>query len=121
MLSAPYNAYLVLVLLAAVFAAFVNERWRNDVVAMSGVAFLMAVGVLAPKEVLGVATNEAPVTVAAMFVLSAALDRTGVVEYGARYVTGLAGRSATTGTGRAHGQHAGHLGVHEQYARSSWC
>ncbi len=95
MLSAPYDAYLVLVLLAAVFAAFVNERWRNDVVAMSGVAFLMAVGVLAPKEVLGVATNEAPVTVAAMFVLSAALDRTGVVERGARYVTGLAGRSAT--------------------------
>ena len=52
----------------------------------------LVTGVLSTKEVLAVFSNEAPITVAAMFVLSAALERTGVVERAgalfSRYATG---------------------------------
>ena len=72
--------YFVLALLAVVFATMVTERLRVDVVSMIGVSLLLITGVLSTKEVLAVFSNEAPITVAAMFVLSAALERTGVVE-----------------------------------------
>ena len=72
--------YFVLALLVVVFATMVTERFRVDVVAMIGVCLLLVTGVLSTKEVLAVFSNEAPITVAAMFVLSAALERTGVVE-----------------------------------------
>ena len=72
--------YFVLALLVVVFATMVTERLRVDVVSMIGVSLLLITGVLSTKEVLAVFSNEAPITVAAMFVLSAALERTGVVE-----------------------------------------
>jgi di/tricarboxylate transporter len=72
--------YFVLVLLVVVFATMVSERFRIDIVAMLGVVCLLVTGVLDTKDVLAVFSNEAPITVAAMFVLSAALERTGVVE-----------------------------------------
>ena len=72
--------YFVLLLLAAVFGTMVTEKFRVDVVAMIGVSLLLITGTLSTKEVLAVFSNEAPITVAAMFVLSAALERTGVVE-----------------------------------------
>jgi di/tricarboxylate transporter len=72
--------YFVLVLLVVVFATMVTERFRVDVVSMCGVCLLLVTGVLSTKEVLAVFSNEAPITVAAMFVLSASLERTGVVE-----------------------------------------
>jgi di/tricarboxylate transporter len=72
--------YFVLVLLVVVFGTMVTERIRVDVVSMCGVCLLLVTGVLSTKEVLAVFSNEAPITVAAMFVLSAALERTGVVE-----------------------------------------
>lgn len=72
--------YFVLLLLVAVFGTMVTEKFRVDVVAMIGVSLLLVTGILSTKEVLAVFSNEAPITVAAMFVLSAALERTGVVE-----------------------------------------
>jgi di/tricarboxylate transporter len=72
--------YFVLVLLVVVFATMVTERIRIDVVAMLAVSMLLVTGILSTKDVLAVFSNEAPITVAAMFVLSAALERTGVVE-----------------------------------------
>jgi di/tricarboxylate transporter len=77
---AELQPYFVLLLLVAVFGTMVSERLRVDVVAMIGVSLLLVTGTLSTKEVLAVFSNEAPITVAAMFVLSAALERTGVVE-----------------------------------------
>ena len=45
---------------------------------------------------LAVFSNEAPITVAAMFVLSAALERTGVVERAGTLFSRSAGRSPLT-------------------------
>jgi di/tricarboxylate transporter len=89
--------YFVLVLLAVVFGTMVTERWRVDVVAMVGVSLLLLTGVLSTQEVLAVFSNEAPITVAAMFVLSAALERTGVVEKAGHLLSRYASSSPLIG------------------------
>jgi Na+/H+ antiporter NhaD/arsenite permease-like protein len=71
---------LVLLLVAGVFAAFVWERFPPDAVAMGGVAILLVLGLLDTDGLLAAISNHAPVTVAAMFILSGALMRTGVIE-----------------------------------------
>ena len=90
---APLEPYFVLVLLVVVFATMVTERMRVDLVAMCAVAILLVTGVLSTKDVLAVFSNEAPITVAAMFVLSAALERTGVVERAGTLFSRSEGRS----------------------------
>ncbi|WP_052763955.1 SLC13 family permease [Microvirga massiliensis] len=71
---------IVLVLMVLVFAGFVRERLGPDVVAMLALGALVATGILNSNEALSVFSNSGPITVACMFVLSAALERTGVVE-----------------------------------------
>lgn len=70
----------VLVLLAVVFLAFIREWVPPDLVALSTTAVLLVSGILTTKETLEVFSNPGVITVGAMFVLSAALERTGVVE-----------------------------------------
>jgi len=92
---ATLQIVVVLVLVVVVFLGFVRERLPADVVALVAVAVLLASGILEIGEVLAVFGNGAPITVAAMFVLSAALERTGVIDAMARTVTARAGRSPT--------------------------
>ena len=70
----------VAALLCWVMYAFVREKLSPDVVVGVAVAVLLATTLLTPAEVLGVLSNSAPVTIACMFVLSAALERTGCVD-----------------------------------------
>lgn len=74
---APYAAIL---LLLAVFIAFAFELQPPDIIAFSGAVAALAVGLVGPADVLGSLANPAPATIGAMFVLSAALVRTGVLE-----------------------------------------
>lgn len=78
---------IVLALVAIVFFGFVRERLPPDVVALSAVGLLLALGILSTDDVLGVFSNSAPITVGAMFVLSAALERTGVIDGMGRLVS----------------------------------
>ncbi len=75
-----YAPYIGLALLVGIFAAFATERRPPVVVAVTGAVLTMAFGFLPPRELLGVFSNPAPVTIAAMFVLSGALLRTGALE-----------------------------------------
>lgn len=70
----------VFVLLAASFAMMVWEKFSLDIVAMLTFSALLATGILTPAEAFMVFSNEAAITVACMFILSAALERTGVIE-----------------------------------------
>ena len=85
---APLAAVL---LFCGVFAAFVLELRSPDVVAFCGAAAALAVGLVGPDDILAALANPAPATIGAMFVLSAALVRTGVLEA----LSGLLGRHAT--------------------------
>lgn len=74
---APFGA---LVLVAAVFLLFLTERFSAEVTALGGVAAALVLGLVLPEDVLKALSNSAPATIGAMFVLSAALVRTGVLE-----------------------------------------
>ncbi|MFO1039184.1 MAG: SLC13 family permease [Geminicoccaceae bacterium] len=91
-----FEPYFVLLLLTFVFATMASEKLRVDVTALLGVGALLVTGVLPTGEVLKVFSNEAPITVAAMFILSAALERTGVVETCGRLVQRYASKTPLT-------------------------
>lgn len=87
-----YEAYVALGLLACLFAAFVWERYPPEVTAASAAAIFILLGFLDTKEVMSVFSNSAPITIAAMFVMSGALVRTGVLEEVAGRVIARAGK-----------------------------
>ncbi|MGJ8671717.1 SLC13 family permease [Rubritalea sp.] len=73
------------VLMIVVFLAFVKEWLSAELVAIGGLIACVLSGVLsvtpgAENNALAVFAHPAPITVACMFILSAALDRTGVIE-----------------------------------------
>ena len=74
---APYAA---IFLLLVVFIAFALEIQPPEIVAFCGAVAALAIGLVGPDDVLASLANPAPATIGAMFVLSAALVRTGVLE-----------------------------------------
>jgi di/tricarboxylate transporter len=85
----------IIVVMVLVFLGFLRERHPPDVIAMIAFGVLLATGILSTGEALSVFANSGPITVACMFVLSAALERTGVIEVAGGAAARLAGRSAT--------------------------
>ena len=83
-LAAPWTEavrpWVGLAVLAVVFAGFVLERFPPAVVALAGAAAMLALGLLSTDEALAVFSNPAPITIAAMFILSGTLIRTGVIN-----------------------------------------
>lgn len=77
---------IVLTLVVVVFFGFVRETYPPDIVALGAVALLMVFGILSTKDVLSVFSNQAPITIGAMFILSTALERTGVIDRMAHYI-----------------------------------
>jgi di/tricarboxylate transporter len=84
---------IVLALVAAVFFGFVRERLPPEMVAMIALGMLLATGILSASEALTVFSNSGPITVGCMFVLTAALERTGLIEAAGTAVSRAAGRS----------------------------
>ena len=84
---------IVLLLLGVALVGFIRERTPPDVVAMGVFAVLLATGILGTDEALEVFSNSAPITVACMFVLSAALDRTGMIDALGQVITQRTGGS----------------------------
>ncbi|MBT9386567.1 SLC13 family permease [Pseudooceanicola sp. CBS1P-1] len=76
----PYAPYGAIVLIVLVFILFLTERFSAEVTALGGVALALLVGLVSVEDVLKALSNPAPATIGAMFVLSAALVRTGVLE-----------------------------------------
>lgn len=86
----------VFALLALAFIAFVKEWVSPDLVALSTLSALLLSGVVSTREALAAFSNPGVLTVGAMFILSAALERTGVVEAVGDAATRLAGRTQTS-------------------------
>lgn len=93
MLPDSYALPFVVLVIVAVLVAFLREKRSPDVVAGAAVAALLAAQLLTPAEVLSVLSNPAPLTIACMFVLSAALERTGCVEVLGNWLARLVGDS----------------------------
>lgn len=71
----------VLILLLLAFLLLTTERLRADMVAMLILVALMFTGILSPQQALSGFANPATVTVACMFVISAGLQSSGVVQF----------------------------------------
>ncbi|MDA3857014.1 MAG: SLC13 family permease [Roseovarius sp.] len=89
-LSQTGQAFLALAVVAAMFVLFVRETYPTEVVAIAGVAVLLALGILPYQAALTVFSNPAPWTIAAMFIVMGALVRTGALDA----FTSLADRQA---------------------------
>ena len=73
---APIVALLIVV---AMFAGFVTERWPAEVIAMTGASVMLILGILPYQAGVAVLSNAAPWTIAAMFIVMGALVRTGAL------------------------------------------
>lgn len=88
-----FNVYFTFAVLGCVLYAFVRERLPPHIVALTGMGGLMITGAVSTQDMLNVFSNSAPITIACMFVISAALDRTGVVDAVGRFLLNAAGQS----------------------------
>ncbi|MFW6205748.1 MAG: SLC13 family permease, partial [Gemmatimonadota bacterium] len=84
---------LTLAVALGALALFVWGRLRIDVVALCVMGTLMVLGLVTPQEGISGFANEATITVAAMFILSAGLLRTGAVDILGKWVARLAAGS----------------------------
>ena len=87
------SAYVTLGVVGLMFLAFLREVFPVEVTAMLGAATLLVLGPLPSDRVLEVFSNPAPWTIAAMFILSGGLVRTGVLAQVSRAITRSAGTS----------------------------
>ena len=76
----PASPWVGLAVLIAIFYGFVSERYPPAVVALAGAAVMLGLGLVSTDEALAVFSNPAPITIAAMFILSGTLIRTGVIN-----------------------------------------
>ncbi len=91
------DAILVLAILIGAVALFVSEKYPIDFVALLVLGTLLALGLVTPQEGISGLSNPATVTVAAMFILSAGLQKTGataavgrlMVRFGQSHFTAL--------------------------------
>lgn len=88
---------IALTLTVAIIAVilFVTEKYRVDMVAALTMTALLVSGIITPEQGISGFSNPATVTVAAMFVLSAGLHRTGVLDNAAQMLLRL-GRGSPT-------------------------
>ncbi len=75
-----HGAWIGGIVLLGTCIGFARERSPPVVVALGAVAIMLLLGYLAPSDLLGAFSNSAPVTIAAMFILTASLTRTGALE-----------------------------------------
>ncbi|MDU8927375.1 SLC13 family permease [Alisedimentitalea sp. MJ-SS2] len=74
------QAMITIAVVLAMFVLFLRETYPTEVVAMTGAAVLLALGVLPYDQALTVLSNPAPWTIAAMFIVMGALVRTGALD-----------------------------------------
>lgn len=75
-----YAPIAALAIVCAMFIGFTLERFPPVAIAIFGMAAMLVLGLLPPGDMLKSMSNSAPWTIIAMFILSAALIRTGILD-----------------------------------------
>ena len=88
---------IVLFIILLAFTLFVSEALPIDVVALTVLSMLLITGQLTPGESISGFSNPAVITIAILFVLSHALQKTGVLEYLVIKINQLVSRSLVIG------------------------
>ncbi len=82
------------VLLLAMYL-FVSELLRVDLVGLLMMVLLPMIGLISPEKAIGGLSSNAVVSIIAVIIIGAGLDRTGVMNVLANYIIKLAGKSKT--------------------------
>lgn len=72
---------LTLLVIFITLVAFIREWAAPDVLALSILCLVVALGLVSPTQMTDVFRNEAPLTIAALFVIGGALERSGAVDH----------------------------------------
>ena len=88
-----HKAVIGLVILGFLFAGFIMERFPAAVVAVLGACMFLFLGIIDSDGLFSVFSNTAPITIAAMFILSGALLRTGTIDAIAGFIIERAKKS----------------------------
>ncbi|MCA2009885.1 SLC13 family permease [Cereibacter sphaeroides] len=80
-IPAAYLPWLSIVIVAGMLVMFVRERYPVEVVALSGAALMLVLGIVPEAGALAVFANPAPWTIAAMFLIVGGLVRTGALDF----------------------------------------
>ncbi len=75
-----WQAWATVAIILVAMVLFASEKVRVDLVALMVLALLVVLGIVSPGEALSGFSNEATVTVAAMFALSLGIERSGALE-----------------------------------------
>ncbi len=87
------NSIMVLVVVTAAMGLFITEKLRVDLIALCVLITLVVFGLIDSSQTLYGFANPATATVAAMFILSNGLVRTGLIDWLSRYIDKLAGKT----------------------------
>jgi di/tricarboxylate transporter len=74
------DAWLTLIVLAVTLALLMSERTPPALAVLGGVVTLLALGVLSPSDALEGFSNPAPFSVAALYVVARAVEKTGAIQ-----------------------------------------
>lgn len=80
------DAFIVLVILVSATVGFIQDRYPPEGIAFAALIGLTVSGILTVPEALGGFSNQATITVASMFVLSAGLMRSGALAWLGRWL-----------------------------------
>jgi di/tricarboxylate transporter len=86
---------LTAVILVITVALFIHGKLRIELIAICALVALLVTGVLTPQQALSGFANQATATIAAMFVVSAGLVRTGLIQWVARQLDRMVDRTET--------------------------
>jgi di/tricarboxylate transporter len=89
------NVIFLLAIIVITIGLFISGKLRIDLIALCVLAALVLLGLISTDQALYGFTNPATATIAAVFVVSAGLVRTGLVGWIARRVDKLAGKGET--------------------------
>ncbi|MGZ9098778.1 MAG: SLC13 family permease [Brevundimonas sp.] len=92
-----FDQIAALVILTAVVGVLVHGRVRADVVALTGAAALLLLGVVRPVEVQGAFASPAVIALAGLFVIAYAIELSGLLGLMIRQATKLAARVGAIG------------------------
>ncbi|WP_332640257.1 SLC13 family permease [Brevundimonas sp.] len=92
-----FDQIAALVVLTAVVGVLVHGRVRADVVALTGAAALLLLGVVRPVEVQGAFASPAVIALAGLFVIAYAIELSGLLGLMIRQATKLASRVGSIG------------------------
>ena len=80
-LSPDIQAIAAMLIVVAMFLAFMREAYPVEVVAITGAVTMLVLGILPEATAIGIFANPAPWTIAALFVVVGALVRTGALDW----------------------------------------